>query len=207
MQFDPTQLDEHMTYKLLAGSVVPRPIAWVTTVDPSGAVNAAPYSFFNVMASDPPLIGFAISEKSGRKKDTMTNIEAVGEWVVNIVPDSLAEQMNQTAAEYAPTVNELDEVHLGTIPSVKVRPPRIEASPIHMECKLRQILDLGANYQWVIGQVVLFHVNDDLLGERNRIDQHRLGALGRLIGDSYVRRGDIFELKRQAPGERVRDRR
>lgn len=202
MQFDPKTLTEQATYKLLAGSVLPRPIAWVSTTSTDGAVNAAPYSFFNVMASDPPLLGFAISEKAGRKKDTMANIEATGEFVVNIVPTRLAEQMNQTAAEYAPGVNELDAVGLTTVPSVMVKAPRIAESPIHMECRLRQIVDLGANYTWVVGEVVLFHVEDDLVMERGRIDLEKLAPLGRMIGNSYVRGGEIFELFRKPPADR-----
>jgi flavin reductase (DIM6/NTAB) family NADH-FMN oxidoreductase RutF len=199
MQFNPHHLDEHMTYKLLAGSVVPRPIAWVTTVNAAGTPNAAPYSFFNVMASAPPLLGFAVSSKGGRKKDTLANIEAVGEFVVNIVPSSLAVPMNQTAAEYPPGANELDKVQMGTAPSVSVRPPRIAASPIHLECRLREVLDFQANYVWVVGEVVMFHVADDLLLDKQRIDLHQLSPLGRLIGNSYTRNGEIFELFRDPP--------
>jgi flavin reductase (DIM6/NTAB) family NADH-FMN oxidoreductase RutF len=199
VQFDPQQLSEQAIYKLLAGSVVPRPIAWVTTIAPDGTVNAAPYSFFNVMASEPPLLGFAVSEKSGRKKDTMANVQATGEFVVNIVPTDLAEPMNQTAAEYGPGVNELEQVGLATVPGVRVKAPRIAASPVHLECELRQIIDLGANYKWVVGQVVLFHVADHLLMERGRIDIAQLAPLGRLVGNGYVRGGERFELTRKPP--------
>lgn len=199
MQFDPRTLDEKSVYKLLAGSVVPRPIAWVSTVSPAGEVNAAPYSFFNVMASEPPLLGFAVSERDGRKKDTMANIEATGEFVVNIVPEVLAEPMNQTAANYPPGVNELAEVGLETAPSLRVKPPGIAASPIRMECRLRQVIDLGANYRWIVGEVVLFHVADDLALERGRIDLKKLAPLGRLVGNSYIRGGEPFELARKEP--------
>lgn len=194
-------MNEQATYKLLAGSVVPRPIAWVSTISPEGAINAAPYSFFNVMASDPPLVGFAVSEKAGRKKDTMANVEATGEFVVNIVPTHLAEPMNQTAADYAPGVNELEKVGLESLPGVLVKAPRIAASPIHLECKLRQVIDLGANYRWVVGEVVLFHVADELVMERGRINTELLSPLGRLVGNGYVRGGEPFELIRKPPTE------
>lgn len=192
-------LDEKAVYKLLAASVVPRPIAWVSTINRDGLVNAAPYSFFNVMASEPPLLGFAVSEKAGRKKDTMANIEVTGEFVVNIVPEALAEQMNQTAADFPAGVNELEEVGLQSVPSLRVRPPGIAASPIRMECRLRQIVDIGANYRWIVGEVVSFHVADDLALERGRINLEKLSPLGRLIGNAYVRGGEMFELVRTEP--------
>ena len=143
MQIDP-QTFEHNFYRVLTGVVVPRPIAFVSTLSADGVPNLAPYSFFNAVCPDPPTIVFSSSRRAGSKaKDTLTNVEATGSFVVNVVVDEIAEAMNRTAAEFPVEVNEFEIAGLTEAPSVKVKAPRVAESPVNMECRLRQVVDLG----------------------------------------------------------------
>ena len=194
--FDPDALSPDQQYKLLVGSVVPRPIALVTTLGPYGP-NAAPFSFFNAFGIDPPMIAISVSSRDGVPKDTARNVRETGEFVVHIVDDALKEKMNVCAIEYASGVNEIAEAGLRTAPSLKVRPPRLIECPIQMECKLTQIVPLGRRYEMIIGEVVLFHYRKGLVNARKHVNAGLLNPLGRLAGyDGYTRITDRFPMSR-----------
>lgn len=203
MQIDPATTPPLTIYKLLIGCVVPRPIAWVSTVGADGVNNVAPFSFFMGVCNDPPTIAFSSgprSEPSGPrgKKDTVRNLEATGDFVVNVVDDALAEPMNLTSGEYPPDVDEFVLAGLTAAPSVKVKAPRVAEAPISMECRVAQIVPVGRGpHSLVIGEIVHFHVRDELYDRATgRIDMHRLKPVGRLAGLMYTRVHDIFSMKR-----------
>jgi flavin reductase (DIM6/NTAB) family NADH-FMN oxidoreductase RutF len=191
-------------YKLLSGSVVPRPIAWVSTVDGAGVRNVAPYSFFTVVSANPPVLCFcpAVREqKDGLRatKDTLENIRATGEFVVNIVTEETVEAMNQTAAQLAPEEDEFVRAGLTAVDGVDVRAPRVGEAKVQMECRLRQIVEVSAAVMGgsiVLGEVVRFHVSEAVLEPGFHVAPEKLKAVGRLAGLGYVRTGDRFELER-----------
>ncbi len=189
-------------YKLLTGAIVPRPIAFVSTVSANGVLNLAPFSFFTGITSQPPTVCFAPGRyaDTGGKKDTLQNIEATKEFVVNIVTESIAHEMNVTATEFPEEVDEFEVTGLTPAESRVVKPPRVLESPINFECKLEQIVQVGpegpGGGALVIGRVVLFHVQDDLIDARKRIDHARLQPVGRLAGMSYTKLGEQFALVR-----------
>ncbi len=197
MEFDVETADPQDGYKLLIGSVVPRPIAFVSTVAEDGTLNLAPFSFFIGLCSDPPTVGVSVGQRKGNRKDTWSNAEYTGDFVVNVVTEEIAERMNLTAAEHGPEVDEFRESGLTPAPSLKVRSPRVAESPINMECRLKQVVDLGRNaqYGFLIGEVVQWRVRDDLL-RNGRIDAALLRPIGRLGGDLYTRSREIFEMIR-----------
>lgn len=201
MLFDMTTLSPQNAYKLLVATIVPRPIAWVTTTDERGAVNAAPYSFFNAMAGSPPTVVIGVGERApGSPKDTGANIRATRQFVVNLVAYENAEAMNVTATDFAPEVDELVQAGLTPVASAKVAPPRIAESPVSMECELHTIVDVGRQ-SVVLGTVVAMHVRDDcvLNPERCYIDTPKLDLIGRLHGAGwYARTSDLFEMPRIA---------
>ena len=186
-------------YRVLTGVVVPRPIAFVSTISPDGVNNLAPYSFFNAVASNPPTIVFSSSRRAGSKsKDTLDNVEATGEFVVNIVSDDIAEAMNRTAAEFPAEVSEFDVAGLTTAASDIVRAPRVAESPVNMECRLQQVVNLGEGdhrHGLVIGEVVLLHIRDDII-DGHRINHQLLKSTGRLAGSMYCHTADVFEMVR-----------
>ena len=206
MEFDPQVLDPAAMYKLLIGSVVPRPIAWVSSVDAAGVRNLAPFSYFMAITHDPPTIAFSVGPRGAEttgahgRKDTLANVEATREFVVNVVDDALAEQMNLTSGDYPPEVDEFAHARLAAAPSVKVRPPRVAQAPVSMECRLVQVLAVGrAPHHLVMGEIVHLHVRDDVYDPASgRLDMHRLKPVGRLAGHLYTHVHDIFEMKRPA---------
>ena len=185
--------------RVLTGVVVPRPIAFVSTMSKDGFVNLAPYSFFNAVAYDPPTIVFSSSRNVGdKKKDTLAHIEETGEFVVNVVVDDIAEAMNRTAAEYPTNVTEFDIAGLTAVPSHKIKPPRVAESPVNMECQLQQIVSLGSGshqHGLVIGQIILMHIRDDIING-HRINHNNLKPTGRLAGNMYCHTSDTFEMIR-----------
>ena len=195
--FDVDTLSQPDQYKLLAGSVLPRPIALVTTLGPHGP-NAAPFSFFNAFGSEPPMIAFSAGPRETGAKDTIRNIRDSGEFVVHIVDVASAEKMNICAIDFGPGVNEIAEAGFRTAPSVKVRPPRLLDCPVQMECRVMKMLKLGRTpYDMVIGEVVYFHFRPGIVNERRHVDLARLDPLGRLAGSGgYGRMSDRFEIKR-----------
>ncbi len=197
MQIDPRSFGNF--YRVLTGVVVPRPIAFVSTVSADGVANLAPFSFFNAVAPDPPTVVFSSSRHAGRKdKDTLTNVEATGEFVVNVVVDDIAEAMNRTAAEYPAEANEFAIAGLTEAPSSIVKAPRVAESPVNMECRLNRVIDIGEGdhqHGLVIGEVVLLHIRDDLI-DGHRINHQRLKPTGRLAGSMYCHTADTFEMVR-----------
>lgn len=185
--------------RVLTGVVVPRPIAFVSTVSPEGILNLAPFSFFNAVAYRPPTVVIGINRRGdGGSKDTLRNIEATGEFVVNVVTDDIAEAMNRTAADYPPEVNEFDVAGLTPAPSDLVAPPRVAESPVNMECRLDRVIELaegGESTGLVIGRILLLHVRDDLL-DGHRVHHLRLRPTGRLAGSMYCHTTDVFEMVR-----------
>ncbi len=182
---------------VLTGVIVPRPIAFVSTISPDGEVNLAPYSFFNAVSYS--TVVFSSSRNVGTKsKDTLRNIEETGEFVVNIVVDPIAEAMNATAAEYPEGVDEFEIAGLSHAPSQIVKPPRVAESPVNIECKLDQVVKIGSGdheHGLVIGTILLMHVSDDVI-DGHRIDQAKLMATGRMAGNMYCRTNDRFEMVR-----------
>jgi flavin reductase (DIM6/NTAB) family NADH-FMN oxidoreductase RutF len=200
MLFDFGKIPPREGYKLLVSTVTPRPIAWITTLNKAGQLNAAPFSFFNAFSGDPPVVGIGIgSHEPGRAKDTRRNIRETKELVVNLVSEDTAEAMNITAIEFESSVNEIVEAELETIPSVHVKPPRIAASPVSMECALVQIVDLGPDNSLVLGRVLAMHVRDDLVLDpaKHYIDTPALKLIGRMHGTGwYARTSDLFKMDR-----------
>jgi flavin reductase (DIM6/NTAB) family NADH-FMN oxidoreductase RutF len=198
MQLDPSVMPQQSVYKLLIGCVVPRPIAWVSTVSAEGVYNLAPFSFFMGVCNEPPTIAFSSSRRTGTKKDTVTNAEHTGDFVVNVVDDPLAEHMNLTSGEYLPEVDEFVLTGLTAAPGVKVRAPRLVEAPISLECRVDRIISVGRGpNSLVLGEIVYFHVRDGLYdSSTGRIDMHELRPVGRLAGNLYSHIHDIFAMKR-----------
>jgi len=209
MRFDLEQLDPQIGYKLLTATVTPRPIAWITTLCPSGVVNAAPYSFFNVMGHTPPTVAIGLLRDPARGlKDTAANIEATGEFVVNLVPEALAQQMNITSMDAPAGVSELACAGLEAVPSERVGPPRIAASPVSFECRALHCLTTGPQQMIVIGQVLCIHIKDThvLDAARGHVDTPSLGLIGRMHGSGwYARSSDLFCLPRPSYTDWLRD--
>lgn len=201
MEADPAALPWKSVYKLLTGSVVPRPIAWVSTVDPDGAANLAPFSFFNAVASRPPIVAFTASVRTTDRgqKDTLRNVRSTGEFVVNIVTEPLAEAMNLTSTEFPPEVDEFQAAGLTAVPSAVVGAPRVAESPIHFECRVHQIVEVGSEPgggALILGRVVHIHVDPSVLLGEDKIDIQKLKPIGRLAGAGYCRTADTFEMVR-----------
>jgi len=199
MLFDFATIGADLAYKLLVSTIVPRPIAWVTTVDPEGRVNAAPYSFFNAVASDPPVVAIGIGAKGRGLKDTGENIRQTGQFVVNLVSEAVAEAMNITAIDVDPGVNELALAGLTPIASSKVIPPRIAESPAALECERLAVVEVGNGKAVVLGRVLAMHVRDDCVLDAGKayIDTPKLDLIGRMHGRGwYARTTDRIEIPR-----------
>jgi flavin reductase (DIM6/NTAB) family NADH-FMN oxidoreductase RutF len=204
MELDPQTMKSESTYKLLIGCVVPRPIAWVSTVGADGVNNLAPFSFFMGVCGDPPTIAFSSGPRAKDHKDTVRNAEHTGDFVVNIVDDDRAEAMNLSSGEYPAGVDEFALTGLTAAPGVKVRAPRVVEAPVSLECRVAQVIPVGRGpHSLVLGEIVYFHVRDDVYeAATGRIDVARLKPIGRLAGHQYSYIHDIFEMKR--PNENYR---
>ncbi len=200
MIIDVAATDVVKVYRTLVEVVTPRPIAWVTTVDREGRVNLAPFSFFNVFGANPPVVVFSPGlRRDGSKKDTLLNLDDVPEFVLSAAVEDLAEPMNLTARELPRGESEAVFANLALEPSSRVRPPRVAASPVHMECRVRQILPIGdgpISANLVIGEVLLIHIDDSVLDPSGHVDPRKLRTIARLGGDYYCRSTDLFEMKR-----------
>ncbi len=202
MTVDPCSTDYPSVYKLLIGSVVPRPIAFVSTVNTEGVFNVAPFSFFTVASSNPPVLVFTVGNRAtpDPRKDTLRNITTAGEFVVNIVSEEFGDKMNLCAGDYPAEVDEFQVSGLTPVPSDLVKAPRVAESHINMECRLLYSISMsglvnGGNL--VLGEVVRFHI-DDAYFSNYRIDQDKLAAIGRMAGNSYTRTKDRFDMIRPA---------
>jgi flavin reductase (DIM6/NTAB) family NADH-FMN oxidoreductase RutF len=199
MQFVFANLSPIERYKLLSSTITPRPIAWVSTASRAGGLNAAPFSFFNVFGEDPPVVGFSINDRSpGDRKDTGRNVRETGEFVVNLVDEKRIDQMNLTAAEFGPRVDEFQRAGMTPVASTSIRAPRILESPVSFECTLLSVVPLGEARSLFIGAVRVMHILDEMMidPQRFHVDTQKLNLIGRAQGNFYVRTTDAFELPR-----------
>jgi len=200
VSIDPRKQSERDNYKLLTGSIVPRPVAWVTTLAGNGKVNAAPFSYFNIVTADPPMISVSVQRKEGIPKDTARNAVRESEFVVHIGDELSVGKLNVTAASLPPDESELELAGLTAVPSDGVRVPGIAEAKIRMECVLEQALPLGGKpgspaADLLIGRVVRFHIDDGLL-DQGRILAEALKPVSRLAGSHYAKLGETFSLER-----------
>jgi len=208
MKISPDKLTVTENYKLLIGSILPRPIALVSTISEDDIPNLAPFSFFTGVSSKPPTVCFsaAVRARDDGLKDTLLNIRSSGEFVINTVHLDIGEKMNECATEYASDVNEFEMSGLTPIDSEKVRPSRVKEALISFECRLNQIVEVGPQAAGggaiIIGEILLFHVADHLIDDRYRIDTAQLNPLGRLAGTEFTKLGERFSLNRQPPPAR-----
>jgi flavin reductase (DIM6/NTAB) family NADH-FMN oxidoreductase RutF len=194
---DPTTLHPRDAARLFASIVVPRPICWASTLSPQGARNLAPFSYFNAVGNNPPMVMLSISQRAGEPKDTLRNIQATGEFVVNLADVALAQALNLTAGEYGPMVDEFALAQLEAAPSLKVRPPRVASAPAALEAKLIQLVTVAdTGYTLVLGQVLYIHLREGLLRANGLVDPELLQPLIRLGGDEYATIGRIFSMTR-----------
>ena len=204
MELDPAALEPSLRYKLLIGSVVPRPIAVVSTVSPQGQTNVAPFSYFNAVGHKPLALMFSIAPKAGGgEKDTLRNVRPVaeggtGEYVINLAVESYRHPVAEASEPLPYGDSEFDHIALTPAPSRVVQAPRVAESPVAFECRTRQIVPVG-EFSMVIGDVVHLFVRDDLVDDRYRIDADRLGAIGRMGGYDYCRTGDRFTIPNGLP--------
>lgn len=199
MIIDPFKLPPRDSYQLLISSVVPRPIAWVSTLAEDGSYNLAPFSYFMAVTNTPPTVAIAVNRRRGSKKDTLTNAEWSKELVLNLVVEELAEQMNATSAEVPPEIDEFELAGLTPVPAQMVRPPRVAETPVNIECRVSQIIYLGEEASQsglIIAHPVLWHVRDDLLTPQNTLDPQKLHAIGRFSHNWYTRTHELFEMVR-----------
>lgn len=187
-------------YQVLVGLITPRPIAWVSTLSPEGVVNLAPFSFFNVFGANPPVVVISPTlKRDGTKKDTLLNLEANGEMVINAATEAHAEAINLTSRPLPHAESELELIDLPTIASQVVRPPRLADVPFSLECKVRQIVPVGngpISANLVIAEVVMIHLDEMILGADGAVDPRRLKTIARLGSDYWCRTSDLFELER-----------
>ncbi|HEY5793650.1 MAG TPA: flavin reductase family protein [Bosea sp. (in: a-proteobacteria)] len=196
-------LEPRERYKLLCASVTPRPIALVTTLSSEGVVNAAPFSFFNVFSEDPALIVLGLQHKPGNNpKDTTRNIAAAGEFVVNLVDESLAEAMNVCAVDFPPEVSEIDAAGLSLLPGVSIPVPRIAQAPFALECRKTVSMAFTPTRELLIGEVVRIHAREGLVDPATlRVSMSDYKPVGRMFGDGYSRQGDRFDMRRGSYAE------
>ena len=198
MHFDFATLGPAERYKLMSAAITPRPIAWVTTISPEGVRNAAPYSFFNMMGADPPLVALGLMRRAdGSHKDSARNILENGEFVVNLVREADAATMNFTCIDAPPNFDELDAASIRTLPSSLIAPQRIASAPVSMECQLFRSVEAGQT-TIVLGKVMMFHIQDDLVdAERLHVDTLAMQLVARMHGAGwYARSTDLFQLRR-----------
>ena len=201
MEINPTTLPYQSVYKIMTGSIVPRPIGWISTLDRSGRLNLAPFSFFNAVCSNPPTLLFCplIRSTDGMTKDTLNNVRTTNEFVVNIVTEDTLRAMNASSIEAPSEFNEFEFAGLSLVPSLAVKPPRVMESPIHFECKVREIIEINnepGGGSIVIGSIVHIHVEDGILLGQDKIDLMALKPIGRLMGGAFCRVTDLIEMER-----------
>ena len=183
MILDPKSLSPRAVYHFMIGVVVPRPIAFVSTISGDGAFNVAPFSYFNAITNRPPLVGISINRRAGEPKDTARNIQETGDFVVNVVSEALLERAVRASGDWAKEVDEFELTGLTPVKSDLVRSPRVGESPVSLECRLHRVIELG-DAHFTVGEIVLAHVADDVLTD-GRVDVAKLKPAGRLGGDGY----------------------
>lgn len=203
MIFDSDKLGREQTYKLMTGLIVPRPIAWVGTLNAEGAVNLAPFSAFTFLSTDPPIIGISVTLRRGGLKDTAANIQARGCFVVNIADEGLVGPLHASSAEFPPETGEAEMLGLETVPSVDIEVPRLACVPAAMECRLERVVEFGdAGARLIAGRITAFHIRDDLVVE-GKIATDRLRPLSRLAGPRYAGIGTPIEMQPLHEGGRI----
>lgn len=199
LSIDPSTLSERENYKFLIGSIIPRPIAFVTSLSEKGVLNGAPFSYFNIVSSNPPMISVSIQRSGGKQKDTARNILNTKEFVIHIVDEDNVQKINETAATLPPDESEIELAQLTPVNSVKLTVPGVKEAKIRLECKLEKSLELGGNdtpgCDLLIGKIVQFHI-DPVIFHEGKIDPRGLGAVSRLAGIHYAKVGDIFTIER-----------
>ncbi|THU05049.1 flavin reductase family protein [Lampropedia puyangensis] len=196
MQIEPKDLNPEVTYRLLSGLVVPRPIAWITSLSADGVVNLAPFSCFTFVSNKPPMLGINIGRKAGRYKDTGANIHANGEFVVHIGNADQLHAIHESSAEYPPHVSEVEDLGLTTAPSSTIAVPRLEQAPVAMECKLHQVIPFGeTGAEFFVGEITRFHFRDGLVRD-NKVETMELDPVCRIGGPNYATLGRIVTLRR-----------
>lgn len=191
LHFAVGDLDDEATYRLMIGLIVPRPIAWVTTLCANGAVNLAPFSAFTYLSTVPPLVGISISRRADRLKDTAQNIARTGEFVINIARDDCAALVHRSSEEFPHGVSEVESLSLRTLPSLDIAVPRLAVAVASMECRFDQAIEFGdLRQRLVVGRVSRFHVSDEAV-EGGRVDTVRLRPLARIAGAAYAAIGEV----------------
>ncbi|MBR0898006.1 flavin reductase family protein [Bradyrhizobium tropiciagri] len=192
MEYAASDLTQRERYKVLTSFVLPRPIAWVTSQNADGVVNAAPFSFFNVFCEDPPLCMFAVNRRpDGREKDTMINIQRSGEFVVNLTDEPLARAMHESSGDFPPEIGEPDYLGLKLAPSSKIAVPRLADAPFAMECKTWKLIDVNGDRELIMGEGIHFHIRDELWDhDAMRVHMDRYHPIGRMFADRYCRTDD-----------------
>lgn len=200
MEFDPAQIGQRATYKLLSGAIIPRPIGWISSISPDGVANLAPFSFFNAVGDDPPHVVFSTVRTGNHSKDTLNNVLATGEFVVNMVTEDLVEQANTTSQAVGPEVDEFALAGLTPAPSTVVKPPRVLESPIQFECKLVHHYQLENSQNGgavlMVGRIERFHIHPSVLMDDFKINVNAYRPVARLAGSDYAKLGEIFSIKR-----------
>ncbi|MBA4154335.1 flavin reductase family protein [Flavobacterium sp.] len=200
MQFDTNKTDPSVLYKLLTGIIIPRPIGWISTIDSNGINNLAPFSYFNMVSSDPPCVMFSTRRDNNTNKDTLNNVLQNGQFVVNLVTLDVVEQMNATSEAVPADVDEFKLTNLTPIDSVSIQPKRVKESPIHLECEMihHYFMDNneGGGACIVIGKIKTIHIDDSILMENNRINLDVYKPVARLAGSNYSTLGELFSIKR-----------
>ena len=199
LDFDPAKMERIRVYKIVAGSVLPRPIGLISTATPAGRRNVAPFSFFNALSSDPPYVAVSISKHipEGRPKDTLRNILDTGEFVANLVSEDIVRAVDRCAHEYPPEVDEFEATGLTPAPSARVKAPAVLESRVNLECRLFQAIPLPkSSYTLVLGEVVHMRVAEEVMEENGRVNLARLAPVGRMVGNAYCHTNDVFTLDR-----------
>lgn len=195
MRIDPAYLDPETAYRLITGVVVPRPIAWVTSLSATGVLNLAPFSAFMFVAPKPPMLAISVGRKGNIYKDTAQNILNNEQYVVHIADSSLMNAVHESSTEHPPDVSEVDELGLATLPGERIKVPRLAAAPIAMECRFRQCLEFGeTRSRLIVGEVLVFHIRDGLL-QNGKIETEALDPIARIAGPRYAKLGEIVTLK------------
>ena len=195
MRIDPAYLDAETAYRLITGVVVPRPIAWVTSLSATGVLNLAPFSAFTFVSPKPPMLAISVGRKGGIYKDTAQNILNNEEYVVHIADSSLMTAVHESSTEHPPDVSEVEELRLSTLPGERIKVPRLAAAPVAMECRFRQCLEFGeTRSRLIVGEVLVFHIRDGLLNN-GKIETEALDPIARIGGPRYARLGEIVTLK------------
>ncbi len=200
MQIDPNTTSQKNIYKILTGTVIPRPIGWISSISEDGKLNLAPFSFFNAVGEDPPHIMFSTVRTNNTNKDTLNNVLATKQFVVNLATEELTEAMNDTSAPLPPGENEFEYAKLTPVPSMLVKPPRVKESPVNFECELVHHYSLEGHKNGgatiMIGRIVMFHIDDAILIDDYKINMDAYKPVARLAGSNYAGLGEIFSIKR-----------